>query len=403
MKRRIVTAAVLALGVATVGACSSAGSAPGSPAAAGSAGSGSTISLYQILPLQSQITSLPFFHTPAVAAVDQINAAGGINGHKLKLTVCNDQYTATVALRCAQQGVSNTGYVAMVGNLTGFGPQVNPLFGQAGLANIGPDVITPSDAQAKTSYLIDPGLVGYASMPIIAKNQLHASKIAMVDAAGPSQPTNDQFFEQGAKLGGVKIVKQVTIPQDASDYSQYVAEITSSGAQAIVSSMAPQNNLALWKALQSLHSPLKTVMGDSSVTQPLVDQAGGAAEGDYTTGGIPAPDDSNPYGKAFVAAMKKYQPKETIYSTGGLRAYEAVQLFAAVAKTIKGPITRQSVDQAFSKVNGMKFAWINSLSFTATGPFSLYPRVTTTEVFPNIVKDGKLQTAPSFNLQQAVG
>src|SRR6201996_3560651 len=144
MKRRIVTAAVLALGVATVGACSSAGSAPGSPAAAGSAGSGSTISLYQILPLQSQITSLPFFHTPAVAAVDQINAAGGINGHKLKLTVCNDQNTATVALRCAQQGVSNTGSVAMCGTLSGFGPQVNPRFGQAALGNTGPDVSSPS-------------------------------------------------------------------------------------------------------------------------------------------------------------------------------------------------------------------------------------------------------------------
>src|SRR6202012_1771832 len=125
MKRRIVTAAVLALGVATVGACSSAGSAPGSSADAGSSGSGSTISLYQILPLQSQIASLPFFHTPAGAAVDQINAAGGITDHKLKLAVCNDQYTATVALRRAQQGVANASCGAVGGNLPGFGPQVN--------------------------------------------------------------------------------------------------------------------------------------------------------------------------------------------------------------------------------------------------------------------------------------
>jgi branched-chain amino acid transport system substrate-binding protein len=264
-------------------------------------------------------------------------------------------------------------------------------------------VITPSDAQAPTSFLIDPGLVGYASMPVIAKTKLGATKIAKVDNAGPASSTNEAFFAEGAKLAGVTILKHVIVPLDASDYSQYAAQIISSGAQAIVSGMAPQSNLALWKALQSLHSPLKTVMGDSSVTQQLVDQAGAETSGDYTTGGIPAPDDSNPYGRAFVAAMKKYQPQETVYSTGGLRAYQAVMLFADVAKTIKGPITRQSVYQAFSKINGMKFAWINSLSFTATGPFSSYPRVTTSEVFPNIVKDGKLQPATPFNLQEAVG
>jgi branched-chain amino acid transport system substrate-binding protein len=396
MKRLFAVGAAAVLGLSAITACSS--SSKG-----GGGGDSGVIKLYQIMPTQSQAVSLPFFHTPAVAAVDEINAAGGINGHKLSLTLCNDQYDANVALRCGQKVVQDSGYVAMVGNLTGFGPQVNPLFEKVKLANIGADVITPSDAEVSTSFLIDPGLVGYAAMPVVAKNQLNASKIATIHIDNASAPTNQDFFKNGAKLAGVSIVKNIIVPLDATDYTQYVAQITDSGAQAIVSSMAPAANLALWKALKSAHSPLKVVMSDSSVSQQLVDQSDGAAEGFYTTGAIPAPDSSNPYGQAFLKAMKKYQPKETVYSTGGLRAYEAVHLFADVAKTIKGKITRQSVYEAFSKVNGMKFAWLNSLSFTAKGPFSQYPRVTAAEIFPNVVKNGKLVPAPPFDLSKAGG
>jgi ABC-type branched-subunit amino acid transport system substrate-binding protein len=240
-------------------------------------------------------------------------------------------------------------------------------------------------------------------MPVIAKKDLGVSKIATIHIDNSTRTTNQGFFEDGAKLAGVQIVKNVVVPTDATDYTQYVAQIEDSGAQAIVSSMTQQANLALWKALQSAHSSLKTIMSDSAVSQQLVDQAGGAAEGNYTTGSIPAPDSSNEWGKAYLAAMQKYQPQEKVMSAGGLRAYEAVHLFADVAKTIKGDITRKSVFDAFSKVKSMDFAWVKSLSFTKDGPFQTYPRVTATTVFPNVVKSGKLTPTDSFDLTKAGG
>lgn len=362
-----------------------------------SGGTSGPIMLYQQTLVQSPTASLPFSKTSAEAAVADINAHGGINGRKLELVTCNEAGDPNTALKCAERAVSGN-YVAMVGNVSLFGPQVDPILQAAGLANIGLDVVTPSDAQSATSFPFDIGIPGYAALPAIAKKYLHAAKIATFYADGAQSAAQRPYVQIGAKLAGVSVAADITVPASATDYTQYVAQARNAGAQAIVSTLASSGNLALWKAIQSTGGGLHTVMSDGTVSQSLISQAGAAAtNGDYVSNGVPATDNTNAAGKAYRASMAKYAPNETTIAGVGMRSWLAVQLFADVARGIRGPITRASVFKAMSAVHDLNFYWLKSLSFTSAGPLKQYPRIVSTTVFPSLLQGGNYVPQPAFD------
>lgn len=383
-----VTAALVASAVLFLAGCAENG-------ADGSDSSG-PIKIMQIAPYQSQTTSLPFMKTSLQAAVDEINDAGGIKGRKIELLTCNEGQDPNVALRCAQTAAQEK-VAAVVGGLTSVGSTMLPLLEKAKIAYVGPDAITPYDAQSPASFLFDAGVPGYAAMPAVAKSAFDATKVAAIHNESPAAPTNQEFFEMGADLAGVDVIDNIVIPLDAVDLTQFVARATDDGAEAIVSSMSPEMNLKLWKAIQASGSKLKTVMSTGSVSPDLIKQAGDAAEGNYLVQGTPVSDESNEWGKQYVTAMAKYQPDEKVLSGVGLRAYWAAYLFADVAKGIDGDITSQTVWDAFNDVHGLKFAWVDSLSFDEDGPIEDLPRVTSTIVFPARIESGKTIAEEPFD------
>ncbi|MET0952832.1 MAG: ABC transporter substrate-binding protein [Aeromicrobium sp.] len=386
MKTTIAAVAALMLSLAACG---------GSDSGSGSDSSGS-IKIMQIAAYESQSTSLPFMKTAAQAAVDEVNAAGGIGGRKIELLTCNDKYDPNESLRCAQKAVQED-VVAVVGSLTGFGAQVLPILEQAKIPSIGADAITAYDAQSPMSFLLDAGVPGYAAMPAVAKKNLGATKIITMHIENPSAETNQDFFKEGSELAGTEIVDNITVPLDTIDYTQYVAKAEAAGAEAIVSSMSNDSNLKLWKALGSTKSDLKVVVSIGSVSPELIKQTNGAADGSYVISGTPYADPSNETGKAFLDAMKKYQPEETVFAGVSVRAYAAVKLFADVAGTIEGDVDSASVLEAFQQVKDKKFLWIDSLSFDKDGPIKSLPRVVASVTFPSVVKDGAFVPEEPFD------
>lgn len=369
-------------------------------ACGGSSDSGSestgAIKIMQIAPYESQATSLPFMKTAAEAAVEEVNDAGGVGGRKLELITCNDKYDPNESLRCAQKAVQQK-VAAVVGSLTGFGAQVLPVLEKANIASIGANAITSYDAQSTSSFLIDPGVPGYAAMPAVAKRSLGVTKLIAMHTETPSAGTNQEFFDQGSELAGTQIVAKVTIPNDTIDYAQFVAKAESAGAEAIVSSMTGESNLKLWKALESSNSDLKVVSSLGSVSEDLIAQAGKGAEGSYVISGTPNADESNTTGQAFLASMAKYQPQEKVFAGVSMRAWSAVHLFADVAGTIDGDVNNESVLEAFNGVKNLKFEWVDSLSFDAPGPIKELPRVVASVTFPSVIKEGKFVAEESFD------
>ncbi|WP_214105634.1 ABC transporter substrate-binding protein [Acrocarpospora catenulata] len=390
--RKLCVFAVASVGVLVLAGCGSTGGSDTGGDATG------PIELFQLTEVQSATTSLPMTETSAKAAVAQINAAGGINGRKLVLTTCNEAGDPNTAIKCAQQAVQDQKFVAMVGGFSLFGPQVNPITEAGKIANIGLDAVTPNDGQSMANFVFDLGVPGYSAMPAVARKYLNATKAASFLLDSAAAASIDSYFKSGAERAGVQIVKTVNVPVDAVDYTQFVAQAEDAGAEVILSGMSVNNNLALWKALESSGSKLKTVMSDGGVSQSLIDQAGkNATEGNYTVNGIPSTEASNPTGKAYREAMAAYAPDEKVIAGVGMRAWLSVHLFAEVAKKIDGPVTRESVLRAMSAVSDMKFYWIDALSFDKPGPLAEYPRIASTLCFPSKITDGKYQPLDAFD------
>ncbi|MBC2865016.1 ABC transporter substrate-binding protein [Streptomyces mexicanus] len=387
MKRTLAMVAVGAtVATLTLTGCGSGGGQSG----------GGPVKIFQFAPYESQTASLPYMKTSAQAAVDEVNAAGGINGRKLELETCDEKYDPNEAVRCAQRAVQEHA-VAVVGSLSAFGAQVMPVLQSAKIPSIGADALTPADARSPMNYLIDSGVPGYTAMPAVAKKYLGATKIALIQIEFANAGETKKYVEKGAELSGSKIVYSAEIPTDTVDFSQYVAAAKKSGAQAIVSSLAAEWTTKLWKAMESTGSNLKVVASAGSVTPKVAAEGGDAAAGTYVVAGTPSADEANPWGKQYIAAMKKYEPSEKVYAGVGLRSYAAVHLFAEVAKGIDGGVTSTSLVQALDKVHDMEFMWIDHLSFDKSGPIAGYPRVVATEAFPAVIQDGKLVSKEPFD------
>ena len=356
------------------------------------------IKLAQVALIDAPIASLPFVQSSVEAAVKAVNAAGGVGGRQLEISSCNEKNDPNQAVTCVQRAVQDKNTVALVGGVTNYAAQFNPILEAAKMPNIGADAITPGDVVSPTSFLLDAGIPGTLSaMPAAAKEYLGATKVATVHADNnPSASDQLKFFEAGADAAHVSIVKNVTVAADAVDFSPYVAQAESAGAQALVTILSPSVTLGVWK---SLTGDLHTLGSDSSTTPDIVKQAGAGAEGNYVLSGVPAANEDNEWGKAYIAEMKKYAPDEKTYTALGLRAWASVHLFADVASMVDGNITRESVMNEFSKLHDFDFMWVKSLSYDEDGPLSSYPRIVPaiTTVFTSHIKDGQYVSDGTFD------
>lgn len=382
MKKQI---ALLALTAATLAACGGSGD-DGSTASGG--GDTGPLKLHQITNVQSAAISLPFTQSSAKAAVAEINAKGGVKGRQLEVTTCNEAGDPNTGVKCAQAAVQDPQVAGLVGGFSLFGDQINPVLEAGKVPNIGLDMVSPSDAKSSISFPFDLGVPGYAAEPFVAKTYLGGQKVAYIvpDTGGAKAVVG--YIEAGAKSAGVNIVAKITVPTDATDYAQFVAQAQDAGATVMLSGMTGPGNLALWKALQSTGSKIKTVMSDGGVSAALLKEAGPIANGNYIISSVPAPTADNETGAAYLAAMKAHSPEEKVFSGIGMRAYLSVHLLAQVAETIEGDITRASLLKAFNDLEGKKFYFVDNLSFNKPGPLSEYPRIVSAVSFASEIKDG---------------
>ena len=68
------------------------------------------------------------------AAIDSINAAGGIDGHPIALTFCSTTNDPNVAAKCARTGVADSSVVAFTSDSTSFSANVDAALVQAGVS-----------------------------------------------------------------------------------------------------------------------------------------------------------------------------------------------------------------------------------------------------------------------------
>jgi branched-chain amino acid transport system substrate-binding protein len=301
--------ALVALGVATsvlaLSACGSSGNSSSSTTQQGHTSAAATKSPVVVLvtaPVNSQISSYPQYFYGVKAYADAVNAAGGLDGHPLKVTTCDNQFNPNVMANCARSAAS-AGAVAMMGN----GPTTPALLSILKSANIAwlpADPFTPLEYQAPNSFVSTIGYVYLTTAEVALAVHSKCPSVAvwygtLLASLGKAIGTQLAFY-------GIKPVL-VGVPATATDLSAYVAQTTSAKCLLITGVADPQQ-AALGVALGQLGHKFQQIISTNALTTKFASQAPSAWNGTLIANTL-----SDPQGSAWAAfrtAMQKNYPSD---------------------------------------------------------------------------------------------
>ena len=267
-------------------------------------------------------------------AVEQINAAGGINGQKIVVTTVDDACEPKQGPVAANRVVNaKIGY--MIGPVcSGAAIAAAPIYDNEGVVVVTPSATSPALTEGKNYHYI---------FRTIGRDDQQGPSAAkfILEKAKPSKVAvlhDKQSYGQGIassvrdtlQKGGMSVALFEGINAGESDYSAIITKLKSAGVDFVYyGGYHPEMGLLLRQAAEQ---GLKVrMMGPEGVGNPEVNAiAGPAVEGMLVT--LPADFSSNPNNAAIVKAFQ--DKKRNASGAFQLTAYAATQALADSIKTV---------------------------------------------------------------------
>lgn len=269
-------------------------------------------------------------------AIEEINAAGGVNGRPLKLITYDDQGKAQEAATVVTRLITQDRVVAIIGEVASSRSIAGGQIAQKnGIPMITPSSTNPSVTEigpmiSRVCYTDD--LQGQACARFAATN-LKAKAVAILfnRQQAYSKGLADEFKKAFAKGGG-KITTEQSYGDGDADFSAQIGAIRDSKAEAIFipGYYTDAANIAIQVRKANVSIPL--IGGDGWDSAELAKIGGQAVEGSYFCNHY-APDQGSPEVNDFVAKYKKAH-KDTPDALAAL-GYDAGKLLADALKRAK--------------------------------------------------------------------
>ena len=378
-------------------ACSSSGSSSSSSTAAAGGGStaaaGGSSSPIRIMGegvFNSPNVSLPDASAAMTAAVDSINANGGVNGHKLTLDLCDDKFDPNLASTCARTAVSN-GDVAVMSAFSAFTPQIVPILEAAGIPFINEAPAAPIDFTSTDEFPLTGGTpVAYAAIG----QELVEAGCKKVGAVVDGTTVNEQaavWLEKGAQSKGASYVS-VQVSDSAVDFTSPVAQLESEGAECIVPDTPPPFGAKIVTAVEQSSKKLPIGAVSAEFSDQTLKTLGSQADGLIMTQQEHRPADPVPAVDAMKSAMAKYTPSTPATDPFSSGAWAAVNVTASIIEQVKGAVTAASVLSAAKATTSVNSSgMLGNFSFASAPPVPSLPRVKNWEYLTWKVNNGAAQ------------
>ncbi len=293
--------------------------------------------------------------------IDEINAAGGIGGYKLKLIVYDTRSEVTDAVAVVKRLIDQDKVIAAIG--PSWSAAAIPIADIADASKV-PVVattasninVTVSEAGVLHPYMfrvcfIDP-YQGYAQADFVY-NKLGKRKAALLtDVASPYTVGIHQFFkEHFLELGG-EIVAEEGYNQGDTEFRAQLAKIKDSGAEVLVMDSYTYKDLGLAaQQANGLGMNITFQSGDGVFVPELLTEFGQYLEGAYVTTGV---SEEAPQFAEFNAAFeKKHNVKPNVYTYYGLDALMAIE-YAIREAVKKGEPTPTAVRDALETMKDVQ-------------------------------------------------
>jgi branched-chain amino acid transport system substrate-binding protein len=325
---RIALGAAIAVTALAVAAC---GSSSGGSASSGGNG---PIKLGGWFPLTGPVAASGIPQKDGVvAAFDQINAQGGINGRKIQFIARDNAFDPQQTIQAARQLIGSDKVVAIVGaNGTATTAAAFPyVLNQAHVP-----IVNPYGGAAEWYDPAKPQLYGYQTLyeeqaaSIGAWAAEDGAKHIVVVRSDPAAFANvAKNVGPAAKAvdPGVQVDEVVTKFQ-STDYSPIVEQVKAKKPDAVVTILAFPEAAAYLK-------------------QAKLKLAGADAQGFHAVSFTKPAQDPSPAMEQYRAALAKFAHGEQP-SSNSAASYAGAMAFADVLKKIKGAVTPQSITQAFA-------------------------------------------------------
>ena len=343
--------------------------------------------------------SLPDAEAAMKAAVDSINAKGGVNGHKLVLEICDDQLDPNLASACARTAVADHD-VAVVTRVLRIraadysDPRRQP---ESQYFNEAPNA--PIDFTSTNEFPLTAGTPGgYGSLG----QALVAAGCKKVGAVVNGTTVNEQaggWLEKGVTSKGGSYVS-VQVSSNAVDFTSPVAQLESEGAQCIVPDTPPPFGPKIVTAVAQSGKKLPIGAVSAEFSDQTLKTLGSQADGLIMTQQEYRPGDQVPAVAAMKAAMAKYTPDTPPTEPFSSGAWAAVNVAASAIGQVKGAVTAASVPSAAKAMTSVNSGgMLGNFSFAAAAPVPSLPRVKNWEYLTWKVENGASQlTSDNFVL-----
>ncbi len=345
------------LAAANVGqAVATSGTTAATTAGTAAAPTGTPIKVMTVTTLNAAGPTYKNIANTAEAYAKYINKRGGIAGHPLEVTVCDEQFDAAVAATCARKAVDE-GMVSVVGSFTYMAESIVPVIASKDITWFGACCpITPSELTDKHSFPIgNQPMYAVGAVKRAVDDGCQNINAAVVDGA-------QQIFlppmENAMKALGKKFGAEISLPATAQDFSTEVAQATA-GADCVIVILSETPYIA-WNTSWTQSGTTARQYGPQGNLNSVSAKGNeDSTDGDVIVGMYP--DISTPPWDEYRTALTEggYDMNELDYnSLGGMGTWAAFVGFTKIAEGIQGDITATSFFDAASStskldLNGM--------------------------------------------------
>jgi branched-chain amino acid transport system substrate-binding protein len=299
---------------------------------------------------------------------NQVNAAGGINGRKLRLLDCDSAFDPSRAHQCSQRLLSQK-ILSVVGwtSPSGEEPETKFLTSQ-GVPTIG-GLSVPAEFNSPLAF---PTM---ASLVVHGTAMGHHAKDLGIQAPGIIvvnfnfiAPIKDALLkalhEEGIKEASVEAVDATK-----ADYSDVIVKLRAEGAKSIIGALDPFSYARMFQAMERQNFKVP-VLGFGLDKKSANEAYGGAADGAESLMPFKEAFDpafaSQPDVAEYFSAVQRYFPNQVkaldVYTEA---QWVAAKVFVEGLKRIQGPINRQSLTAALNTLKDFQPGLVPSLSYGA--------------------------------------
>jgi branched-chain amino acid transport system substrate-binding protein len=249
--------------------------------------------------------AFPYGATGVQAAAAAINATGGIDGHKIRVDVCDTKGDPNISAQCGRTAASN-GDVAVVGTFDPIGAaQLVAVLQAEHIPYIGGLPTAPAEFTSPVSFQFDPGALLGSTALVQLWSDSGCKNVAAIAPANPGNNTVATEQQQIGKKVGITVHTQLITP-GLADVTPSLSTALASKPDCFTYNGDGQTNVKYILGLRQLGYTGKIITSSGSLTPQFVKILGPAANGILILNSTLQPTSDDPMVKDFMTDLGTY-------------------------------------------------------------------------------------------------